>query len=52
VTRAITGHVEESMTEHYSHVSFEEKKEAVGRVLYLVGGGRGGGQDDGKRKAG
>lgn len=52
VTRAITGHVEEAMTEHYSHVSFEEKKEAVGRVLYLVGGGRGGGQNDGQRKVG
>jgi integrase len=52
VTRAITGHVEEAMTEHYSHVSFEEKKDAVGRVLYLVGGGRGGGDADGKRKAG
>jgi integrase len=52
VTRSITGHVEEDMTEHYSHVTFEEKKAAVGHVLYLVGGGRGGGASTEKRKAG
>lgn len=52
VTRAITGHVEEAMTEHYSHVSLEEKREATGRVLRLVGVGRGVGDPDGTRKAG
>ena len=37
VVRASTGHSTEAMTEHYSQVSLEEKHEASGRVLQLVG---------------
>ena len=36
VTRAMTGHVTPSMTEHYSHVGAEEKHAAVGRIVRLV----------------
>jgi len=39
VLRATTGHSAEDMTEHYSHVSMEEKKEAAARVLEMVGMG-------------
>lgn len=39
VTRAITGHVTPAMTEHYSHVGVEEKRDAVGKVVRLVLGG-------------
>jgi integrase len=37
VLRATTGHSSEEMTEHYSEVALEEKKEAAARVLKLVG---------------
>ena len=37
--RAITGHVTERMTEHYSHVDGGEKKAAVEGMLRLVKGG-------------
>jgi hypothetical protein len=51
VTRSMTGHVTEAMTEHYSHVGREEKLAAVGRIAQLVAlpasstGGSGGGSD-------
>lgn len=37
VVRAITGHVTEKMTEHYSHVDFEEKRPAVDPFIGLIG---------------
>lgn len=37
VTRSITGHVTQEMTEHYSHVDRSEKLAAVGKVVRLVG---------------
>jgi len=37
VLRATTGHQTEAMTEHYSHVTLEEKKEATARVIQMVG---------------
>lgn len=36
VTRSITGHVTQAMTEHYSHVGREEKLAAAGSVVRLV----------------
>ena len=36
VVRAMTGHVTERMTEHYSHVGANEKHDAVRRALGLV----------------
>ena len=36
VVRSITGHVTERMTEHYSHVESEEKRQAANKVLRLV----------------
>jgi integrase len=36
VVRAITGHVTERMTEHYSHVGRDEKANAAARALSLV----------------
>jgi hypothetical protein len=39
VARAITGHVTERMTEHYSHVDTGEKKAAVEGMLRLVRSG-------------
>jgi hypothetical protein len=36
VARAITGHVTQRMTEHYSHVDVGEKKAAVEGMLKLV----------------
>ncbi len=36
VTRALTGHVTEGMTAHYSTVGFDEKQAAVAGVLSLV----------------
>lgn len=39
VTRSITGHVTQAMTEHYSHVGREEKLAAAGNVVRLVFGG-------------
>jgi integrase/recombinase XerD len=36
VTRALTGHVTESMTAHYSTVGLDEKREAVAVVVRLV----------------
>ncbi len=42
VVRAVTGHVTERMTEHYSHVAAAEKSAAVSRALRLVVGGAGG----------
>ncbi len=53
VTRSMTGHVTEAMTEHYSHVGREEKLAAVGRIAQLVAlaeppsGGSGGGSGGG-----
>jgi hypothetical protein len=38
VTRSITGHVTQAMTEHYSHVGREEKLAAAGSVERLVFG--------------
>jgi integrase len=53
VTRSITGHVTQAMTEHYSHVGREEKLAAAGSVVRLVfaakmgaSGGSGGGEPD------
>ena len=50
VTRSITGHVTQAMTEHYSHVGRDEKLAAAGSVVRLVfaakmaaSGGSGGG---------
>lgn len=37
VTRAITGHVTEEMTEHYSHVDRAEKLHAANQVVALAG---------------
>jgi len=37
VLRATTGHQTEAMTEHYSHVELDEKRDAVEKVLALVG---------------
>jgi integrase len=37
VTRAITGHVTEEMTEHYSHVDRAEKLRAADQVVALAG---------------
>jgi integrase len=53
VTRSITGHVTQAMTEHYSHVGREEKLAAAGSVVRLVfGGGEGpsGGSGGGSQK--
>jgi hypothetical protein len=36
VTRALTGHVTEAMTAHYSTVGLDEKREAVAGVVRLV----------------
>jgi integrase len=50
VTRAITGHVTERMTEHYSHVDAGEKRVAASRVLAMLGpktGGETGGDRNG-----
>jgi hypothetical protein len=51
VTRSITGHVTQAMTEHYSHVGREEKLAAAGSVVRLVfgkmGGREGGGGSSG-----
>ena len=38
VARAMTGHSTEAMTEHYSHVTLEEKTRALGKVLGFVVG--------------
>lgn len=53
VTRSITGHVTQAMTEHYSHVGREEKLAAAGGVVRLVfagkteaSGGKSGGEPD------
>jgi hypothetical protein len=40
VTRAITSHVTQAMTEHYSHVGRDEKLAAAGSVVRLVLGPR------------
>lgn len=49
VVRAITGHVTEAMTEHYSHVGAAEKFAAASLALRLVSGdGTGDGPGDGK----
>jgi integrase len=37
VTRAITGHVTDEMTEHYSHVDRAEKLRAADQVVALTG---------------
>jgi integrase len=36
VVRAVTGHVTERMTEHYSHVGHDEKSSAVAKVVSMV----------------
>jgi hypothetical protein len=36
VTRALTGHVTEGMTQHYSTVGFDEKEAAVAGLVSLV----------------
>ncbi len=38
VTRSITGHVTEAMTEHYSHVGLGEKLRAANNIVRLVPG--------------
>jgi integrase len=38
VTRSITGHVTEAMTEHYSHVGLGEKLKAANNIVRLVPG--------------
>jgi integrase len=38
VTRSITGHVTEAMTEHYSHVAIDEKLRAANNIVRLVPG--------------
>jgi hypothetical protein len=45
VTRSITGHVSQEMTEHYSHVAREEKLKAASEVVKLVFGEK---PDDGR----
>jgi integrase len=40
VTRAITGHVTEEMTEHHSHVDRAEKLRAADQVVALAGSAR------------
>jgi integrase len=54
VTRSITGHVTQAMTEHYSHVGREEKLAAAGSVVRLVfgAGGRGNGEPSGGSSGG
>jgi len=42
VIRSITGHVTESMREHYSIVGLDEKQAAIGNVLRLVAATKGG----------
>ncbi len=37
IARSLVGHATESMREHYSSVSHEEKREAISRVIELVG---------------
>jgi integrase len=39
VVRALTGHVTEEMTEHYSHIGLDERRAAMHGVLRLVHGG-------------
>ena len=66
VTRSITGHVTQAMTEHYSHVGGAEKLAAAGQIVRLVfakpaqpakdeasteSGGLGGGSSPEKQKA-
>lgn len=36
VVRSVTGHVTERMTEHYSHVSRDEKSSAMAKVFSIV----------------
>lgn len=36
VTRSITGHVTEAMTEHYSHVGAGEKMQAASKIVLLL----------------
>jgi hypothetical protein len=51
VTRSITGHVTQAMTEHYSHVGAEEKLAAAENIVRMVLGTSdatpGGGSDGG-----
>jgi integrase len=57
VQRAITGHVTEEMSEHYSHVAIDEKRTAVTRAFDLVAsappksGDPSGVSEDGQKKA-
>jgi hypothetical protein len=62
VTRSITGHVTQAMTEHYSHVAGTEKLASAGQIVRLVfakpaedgsaqSGGSGGGPSPEKQKA-
>ena len=37
VLQSTTGHSTDAMTEHYSHVDPQEKKEAASKLLSLVG---------------
>jgi integrase len=50
IRRAITGHVTQRMTEHYSHVDVGEKRAAVEGMLKLVKGGDSGTTSDDTRK--
>jgi hypothetical protein len=36
VVRSVTGHVTERMTEHYSHLSRDEKSTAMAKVFSIV----------------
>jgi integrase len=49
VTRSISGHTTEQMREHYSTVSPDEQRAAVGTVLRVIRGGRAGGVAGGVR---
>ena len=40
VLQSTTGHSTDAMTDHYSHVDLQEKKEASAKLLSLVGVGQ------------
>jgi len=51
VTRSVTGHVTQAMTEHYSHVGREEKLAAAASIAKLVPGLSSGGSSGGDAAA-
>jgi hypothetical protein len=60
VTRSISGHLTQSMQEHYSTVASAEQREAMGKVIKLAGfggdrpasGDRSGDREEEMKKAG